>query len=344
MTIDSEIIKVIKMRFIQDLTLETTNMLKRIYQQSRHFEVRRRAHCILLSFEGFTTTKLMEIFKVERITIYNWFSAWEDARLVGLYSQPGRGRKFLFTPEQKAQIKVWAKENPKNLNAVISKAKNAWNITASKDTIKRILKSFSMTWHRVRKTVFGEPDPNEYKEKVKQLEELKKQAAAGEIDLRYCDESGFSLMSNSPYAWQEKDDPMAVQSQRSESFNVLGFMNTGRELDAYIFTGSINSDVVIACIDDFSKTRTRKTTIVLDQASIHRSGKIKDKLLEWEAKNITIFWLPTYSPQLNLIEILWRFMKYEWIELSAYESLPKLGEYIQKVLKNFGEEYIINFA
>ena len=36
-------------------------------------------------------------------------------------------------------------------------------------TIKRILKSLSMTWHRVRKTVFGEPDPNEYREKVEQL-------------------------------------------------------------------------------------------------------------------------------------------------------------------------------
>jgi transposase len=88
--------------------------------------------------------------------------------------------------------------------------------------------------------------------------------------------------------------------------------------------------VVIACIDDFSETRTKKTTIVMDQASIHTSKKIEEKLLEWEAKGITIFWLPTYSPHLNLIEILWRFMKYEWIDLNAYESLQKLNEYIEK--------------
>ena len=77
---------------------------------------------------------------------------------------------------------------------------------------------------------------------------------------------------------------------------------------------------------------------------IHTSNSIENKLLEWETKGIHIFWLPTDSPQLNLIEILWRFMKYEWIELNAYESLDKLATYIEKVLKGFGKEYIINFA
>ena len=332
------------MRFIRGLSVETISMLKRIYHQSQHFEVRRRAHCILLSFEGFTTTELMKVFKVSRITIYHWFSAWEEARLVGLYSRSGRGRKPSFTLEQQAQIKEWAKENPKNLNWVINKIKETWNITTSKDTVKRILKSLSTTWHRLRKVVFGEPDPNEYKEKAEQLADLKKQAEAGEIDLRYCDESGFSLTSNIPYAWQDKAEPIVVKSQRSKQLNVLGFMNTNRELDSYIFTGSITSDVVIACIDDFCKTRTKETTIVMDRASIHTSKNIEEKLLEWKANKVSIFWLPTYSPHLNLIEILWRFMKYEWIELTAYESLQNLEEYIEKVLKGFGVEYIINFA
>jgi transposase len=83
----------------------------------------------------------MSIFKVTRITLYHWFSAWETAHLVGLYNQPGRGRKPLFTAEQKAQIQEWVKENPKNLNQVINRIQETWQITTSKDTIKRILKS-----------------------------------------------------------------------------------------------------------------------------------------------------------------------------------------------------------
>ena len=51
-----------------------------------------------------------------------------------------------------------------------------------------------------------------------------------------------------------------------------------------------------------------------------------------------------YSPQLNLIEILWRFMKYEWIELNAYESWDSLVSYVEKVLRDFDSNYVINFA
>ena len=76
---------------------------------------------------------------------------------------------------------------------------------------KRILKSLLMNWHRVRRVVFGEPDANEYAKKKQELEVLKEQAAAEEIDLRYFDESGFSLNSNSPYAWQDKADRHAVK-------------------------------------------------------------------------------------------------------------------------------------
>lgn len=338
------IFRVNKVRFIQQLSPETISLLRRIHRQSRHFEVRRRAHCILLSFEGFTITQLMTIFQVSRKTIHNWFVAWEETGLVGLYNRPGRGRKPSFTPEQQAQIRKWVKENPRNLNWVLNKIKETWNITTSKDTIKRILKSLSMTWHRVRRTVFGQPDPDEYQEKKEQLEVLKEQAAAKEIDLRYCDESGFSLTSNVPYAWQDKDDPLEVKSQRSQRLNVLGFMNLSGKLDSYIFFGSITAAVVIACIDAFCESCTQTTIIVMDQASIHTSGEFQDKRLEWAGRGVYIFWLPSYSPQLNLIEILWRFMKYEWIELSAYESWEKLVDYVEKVLMGFGEEYVINFA
>ena len=90
-----------------------------------------------------------------------------------------------------------------------------------------------MNWHRVRRVVFGELDANEYSKKKQKLEILKEQAAAGEIYLRYFDESGFSSNSNSPYAWQDKADRHAVKSRRSQPFNVLGLMNIYGELDSY---------------------------------------------------------------------------------------------------------------
>jgi transposase len=109
-------------------------------------------------------------------------------------------------------------------------------------------------------------------------------------------------------------------------------------------TQTITSEVVIACIDAFFPAPERRTVIVVDQSSIHTSNAIEDKLEEWKERQIEIFNLPSYSPELNLIEILWRFIKYEWIEISAYKCWQSLVDYIEKVLKEFGETYSINFV
>ena len=50
-----------------------------------------------------------------------------------------------------------------------------------------------------------------------------------------------------------------------------------------------------------------------------------------------------YSPQLNLIEILWRFMTYTWLPFSAYTSFASLCQAVEQILKQFGTEYRIDF-
>jgi hypothetical protein len=40
----------------------------------------------------------------------------------------------------------------------------------------------------------------------------------------------------------------------------------------------------------------------------------------------------------------WKFIKYEWIEVDAYENWKSLVEYVNKVLIKVGSKYVINFA
>ena len=47
---------------------------------------------------------------------------------------------------------------------------------------------------------------------------------------------------------------------------------------------------------------------------------------------------------LGKIEILWRLMKYQWLEIEAYESYSNLVKSVENILINFGSEYTINFA
>src|SRR2546425_7566937 len=57
-----------------------------------------------------------------------------------------------------------------------------------------------------------------------------------------------------------------------------------------------------------------------------------------------IKYLTTYSPELNLIEILWRNIKYAWLPFSAYQCLNALRDALENILKNFGSKYQITFA
>jgi transposase len=332
------------MKYIESLSPETVKMLERIYRQSEHHQVRQRAHCILMSFQGFTMTQLMALFMVSRKTVFNWFQSWERHKLIGLYNEPGRGRKPLFSLEQQAQIREWVKAEPRNLKKVLAQIQETWDITASLETIKRVLKSVGMSWRRIRKRVAGRPDAVEYATQVAALGVLKDLDAAGEIDLRYADEAGFSLVPVVPYAWQDKRDGIEVPSQRSPQLNVLGLLNRQNQLEAYTFVGSITAAVVIAVLEQFSQTLKQRTVVVLDRASIHTSQAVDAMRTEWAERQLEIFWLPAYSPQLNLIEILWRFIKYQWLEFSAYKDWNSLVEAVENILKEVGKKYVINFA
>ena len=331
------------MRYIKGLTSETVKMLMRFYKQSKHYQVRQRAHCLILSNQGYKISQLMSMFQVSRNTIYNWFNSWELSQLVGLYNQPGRGRKRIFNFQEGEQIKNWVKESPKNLEKVQEKIKEQWRKTVSKKTIKRVIKFLNMGWFRIKRRVGGEPIASFYNRKVEELEELKKQEKMGEIDIFYLDESGFCLTPYIPYAWQEKKEKIEIKSQQSKRLNVLGLMSKNNDLEAYTFEESINSDVVIACIDKFCEKRRKKTYLVMDNSSIHQNNLLWDKEDEWREKGVEIFFLPTYSPHLNKIEILWRFMKYKWLESEAYENYCNLVEAVEKIIKNLGTEYCLPY-
>ena len=103
-----------------------------------------------------------------------------------------------------------------------------------------------MSWHRLRRGVFGKPKAEEYQAKKEQLEQLKQLDNLGIIELYYLDETGFCLTPCVPYGWQPIGEYQAITSGRSPRLNVLGIMNRRNHLESYVSTQTINSDVVIA--------------------------------------------------------------------------------------------------
>lgn len=97
-------------------------------------------------------------------------------------------------------------------------------------------------------------------------------------------------------------------------------------------------------LDDFSKNIDRKTVIVLDNASVHRGKKVKEKRDEWAERGLFIFYLPPYSPQLNIAETFWTILKGKWIKPQSYQNAQILFDTTKRILEGIGMDYTVNFS
>jgi len=113
---------------------------------------------------------------------------------------------------------------------------------------------------------------------------------------------------------------------------------------SYVFNESIDSLAVIACFDQLASTLLKETWVIIDNAPQHTGKIFKNKIAEWKEKNLHIDYLPPYSPELNLIEILWRFIKYPWVENTAFDNVQALTANIENILIQIGIKYNITFA
>lgn len=167
----------------------------------------------------------------------------------------------------------------------------------------------------------------------------------GYIDLRFGDETAFNLEPNVPYGWIKIGEQRGIPSRKGGNLNVFGLVNFIGELTSFQSTQSINSERVIECLDDFCSSIKKKTVVVLDNAPWHVSKVVEQKIKEWENKGLFIFYLPTYSPHLNIIETLWRKMKLEWLKPEHFENKETLHAAINNILKNYNDdEFNIKFS
>ncbi len=61
-------------------------------------------------------------------------------------------------------------------------------------------------------------------------------------------------------------------------------------------------------------------------------------------KKLIVCYLPTYSPELNLIEILWGKVKYEWLNLMKVMDFDEFQKELKRVFDMFVQEYMISFV
>ncbi len=331
-------------KFVAPLSSEETDELKAMIKNSDSAKIRQRAHAILLSAQSFSIDEIAKISDVDRDTVSIWIDKWEQLGAAGLKDKPRCGNPGILTSSEKQLVIELGQETPRSIPSIIAALFEQTGKRVSNSTIKRILKAAKLTWKRVRKSRKSKPDEGEFNAAQLEIQELTQQHKNGEIELWFFDESGFDLQPSVPGAMQPIGDTIEIPSQRSKRLNLLGFLTPDNQFESFSFEGAINTDVVVAGFEEFVQIKTSKPRVVIiDNASVHTSDEFLIQLSEWETKGV-ICPLPTYCSELNLIEILWRFIKYYWLPFSAYLSFDNLVLEVENILKQIGSEFRINFA
>jgi DDE superfamily endonuclease len=199
-----------------------------------------------------------------------------------------------------------ALENPRSLKAGVLQIAEKLGARLSLYTLKRLLLSRNYVWKRMRRSSRSKRNEQDFQTAKAHLDKLRAACGAADhdFDLIYFDGAGFSLIPCVPYAWQLRGETLEIPSVHSPRLNVLGFLNLNGSFESYVFDGAIDSEVLIKCFDDYCQRMKKPALIVLDNAPVHKSTAFESRIESWEEQGLYLLFLPSYCPELNLIEIL----------------------------------------
>jgi transposase len=227
-------------------------------------------------------------------------------------------------------------------------------IKLSGEQIRRILnqKKYAYLWAKYSLEDKQDPKKREaFKEKLQGYLEASK-VSPEKIQVWFWDKSGFSLRVIRRKNWGKKGHPKKVTGKRSRGrVNIMGglrfhdkkrmcyFIEKGTGESFYEQLKQLNDFVKSEWViqgnseSDFSELGP-KILIVLDNASYHKK-KTTLAEIEKHLPNIQLYFLPEYSPDFNLVELVWHSAK-EYISHRLFKSVDELKNLLERLL-NQGE-------
>ena len=162
----------------------------------------------------------------------------------------------------------------------------------------------------------------------------------------YYDEAGFSASPPVQRAGSPLGCPQAVTPAHHPRVAVRGALDfAGQRLYHAQATSTANRETFVDFMERLIPQIAQPvpTFILLDNAPIHHG--LDDSLpLRWMKEfNTFLCYLPPYSPELNMIEILWKQAQYHWRAFATW-SKETFRSTISELLDGFRTQFQISFA
>ena len=159
------------------------------------------------------------------------------------------------------------------------------------------------------------------------------QAQAASGLLLFGDEASFAQWGSLGYTWAPiGQQPLIKTTGKRKAYKVFGLIEfvTGQFFYQGV-VGKLNADAYLAFLKMVLKQTSRPLFLVQDGAPYHRAKSVKN-FIRRHAKRLTVTQLPSYSPDYNPIEYLWRATKREATHNHYFPEFTDLVESVDTTL------------
>lgn len=264
-----------------------------------------RIRVILLLDDGKTYKSISEYLFLDEGSIRNYRKRYKEGGLELLINDYYQGRKsFLSDKELKILSSDLKKEIFPTTQAVIDHVKRKFKVTYSRGGMVDLLHRIGFSFKKAT-PVPGKANKEKQRTFINQYNGFK---AHGPV--YFGDATHPEFAPTIGYGWIKKGENFDIKTNSGfrKRLNILGLIGMdSRDVIARSFS-TINKDAVCELLKRVRKKHPidKKVYVVLDGASYNKANKVKKLAKEL---NIVIKILPPYSPNLNPIERLWKFMK-----------------------------------
>ena len=299
----------IKIVFIE----ENIEQLRNMSIHHPHHIVQRKALALLLKNYSISHHLIAEILGICENTLRSYFDCYLESGIEGITKINYKGAESALVPFNQVILDYVNTTPPSSIKQACKEIAELTNVSLKATQMRKHLKSLNIKFRKVG----GIPAKADIEQQQKFLEnELQPKLDEAENGLRsvyFMDAAHFVLGGFLGYLWSLKRIFVKTPSGR-QRFNVLGGLNaTTKELLTISNATYITSTQVCELLELIhskekkSATKSKKPTVVVsDNAKYQRCKLVIEKAKEL---GIELLFLPPYSPNLNLIERLWKFTK-----------------------------------
>lgn len=306
------------------------------------------------AYEGFrnneTAYAVSKRLKVRKSTVYRWFNEFE-ARSEKAIKERKRGAEIsghaaLSKKERMQLIKDITDKTPEQLKfefalwsskAIKDYVHRMFGIEISRRTARRYMKALGFTYQcPVRRA-----KEQNSKAVAQWLEHtypsIKTQAAKNKATIMWADETANMVGAErrAGFSPRGKTPVLRTPDKRKIRCNSISAIANNGELEFMFFDDSINADIFKTFCEKLTEKRKNAVYLIVDNLRVHHAKVLSPWFEEQKTLNkLFIFYLPSYSPELNPDEYLNRDIKAHLAEKSIPKSKQALQNSIRKHLNN----------